>query len=133
MFAALLQPKRNPPSIIQNEAADNDSRKSGHGHGKRTMSEISGQNVSRGKKQQLQSDAASSAPGDETQILEEDKPTPFDVAIAATRDLHMQQARGYGAYTLRSVMLIRYFQKVSTPYKVFLFCFPHEYSGGSYL
>ena len=47
-------------------------------------------------------------------ILEEDKPTPIDVAIAATRDLHMQQAKGYGAFALRSVMLIRYSQKVNT-------------------
>ena len=45
--------------------------------------------------------------------MDEDKPTPIDVAIAATRDLHMQQAKGYGAYALRSVMLIRYSQKVS--------------------
>ena len=46
-------------------------------------------------------------------VLEEDRPTPIDVAIAATRDLHMQQAKGYGAFALRSVMLIRYSQKVS--------------------
>ena len=44
--------------------------------------------------------------------MDEDKPTSIDVAIAATRDLHMHQARGYGAYALRSVMLIRYSQKV---------------------
>ena len=49
-------------------------------------------------------------------VLEEDRPTPIDVAIAATRDLHMQQAKGYGAFALRSVMLIRYSQKVSYPY-----------------
>ena len=48
-------------------------------------------------------------------VLEEDRPTPIDVAIAATRDLHMQQAKGYGAFALRSVMLIRYSQKVSYP------------------
>ena len=47
-------------------------------------------------------------------VLEEDKPTPIDVAIAATRDLHMHQAKGYGAFALRSVMLIRYSQKVNT-------------------
>ena len=46
-------------------------------------------------------------------VLDEDKPTPIDVAIAATRDLHMQQAKGYGAFALRSVMLIRYSQKVN--------------------
>ena len=48
----------------------------------------------------------------EETVLDEDKPTSIDVAIAATRDLHMHQARGYGAYALRSVMLIRYSQKV---------------------
>ena len=53
----------------------------------------------------------------ENTILDEDKPTSIDVAIAATRDLHMHQAKGYGAYALRSVMLIRYSQKV----KFFLF------------
>ena len=46
-------------------------------------------------------------------VLDEDKPTPIDVAIAATRDLHIQQAKGYGAFALRSVMLIRYSQKVN--------------------
>ena len=46
-------------------------------------------------------------------VLEEDKPTAIDVAIAATRDLHMQQAKGYGAFALRSQMLIRYSQKVN--------------------
>ena len=51
-------------------------------------------------------------------VLEEDRPTPIDVAIAATRDLHMQQAKGYGAFALRSVMLIRYSQKVSDPYYI---------------
>ena len=51
-------------------------------------------------------------------VLEEDRPTPIDVAIAATRDLHMQQAKGYGAFALRSVMLIRYSQKVSGPYYI---------------
>ena len=57
-------------------------------------------------------------------VLEEDRPTPIDVAIAATRDLHMQQAKGYGAFALRSVMLIRYSQKVSSyPYYIYkIYC-----------
>ena len=56
-------------------------------------------------------------------VLEEDRPTPIDVAIAATRDLHMQQAKGYGAFALRSVMLIRYSQKVSYPYYIYkIYC-----------
>ena len=114
-----MQPNKNLRSTLQNK--DNDGKKFGHGHGKRKMSEISGGNIRKDKKQQLQTDVAPSSAEDERKILEEDKPTPFDVAIAATRDLHMQQARGYGAYALRSVMLIRYFQKVSTAYKVLSF------------
>ena len=52
-------------------------------------------------------------------ILDEDKPTSIDVAIAATRDLHMHQAKGYGAYALRSVMLIRYSQKVIIMFRLY--------------
>ena len=78
------------------------------------------QNLNQERQKRLRNGTYSQYQGSsQATILDEDKPTSIDVAIAATRDLHMHQAKGYGAYALRSVMLIRYSQKVTIIFKLY--------------